>query len=206
MGTGENLSSVVNTGREDYPGALRTHAQLSAPFYFPSFPSSGSRARVPLSYWSHGRGWLRWGRAAGLGDRRGHLLLQVCLGLQQGPALFSETSKVTPVPLGCLLQFLPSIPELGLQQLGGLLQKEKTVVSRGKCWGLRLEAHVTLTLVFQLGWQKLRQDAAIHTVSTMSPQPSPPVPESPPPQSLLAHPGFLGRGPSVGSSPSPRPL
>ena len=79
-----------------------------------------------------GRARLCWGRAAGLGERRTHPLLQVHLRLQQGPALFLDSNKVISVLLGCLLQLPPSLPELGLQDLSGLLQKEKTTMSRRK--------------------------------------------------------------------------
>lgn len=51
---------------------------------------------------------------------KGYLLLQVCLVLLEG-------SKVSPVPLGCLLQLLLCPPELGLQCDSGVLQTEEPV-------------------------------------------------------------------------------
>ena len=61
----------------------------------------------------------------GLGERSRDLLLQVCLILQQDSALLLEGRQTVSVLLGCLLQCLLSLLELGLQHPGGLLQGEK---------------------------------------------------------------------------------
>lgn len=60
------------------------------------------------------------------------LLLQVCLIQQQDVVLFLEGNKAVSVLLGCVLQLPVSLPELGLQHPNGLLQREKTAVSRRK--------------------------------------------------------------------------
>ena len=139
------------------------------------------------------------GRVAGLRERSRDLLLQLCPILQQDAALLLEGHQAVSVLLGCRLQRLLSLLELGLQHPGGLLQGQKRAGREESFLGHEIcVAETVLYKYWFLGWVgKSRGGAQLSRAASMTPchlKSSPPSPAPPSPSALLAQ-AFSARAP-----------